>query len=370
MSDDPRRGGTSASSAPFDDLCHGRHLAQKGMVNVERDDAAFGTAVHKALAKRDPSKLTTEQIDIYESCVGIEDKIVDKLFGPARGQCKQFRETRFYCKVKARDSDIRFDHSAQPDVVYRHGPQGLVIEYKTLVGDVATSAENLQLRDQVVLAARSLVMNEVMAVVIQPLVTHDPTPTLYDEVSIKQAEEEMWERVRQSNDPNSKRTAGEKQCQFCLAKPKCPEYAKWSVAIVPVTMSLPDIPVAEWSIEHRVAFCQGYTAVEKWIDYNKEAMKLLMAADPEAVPGFYLKPGKVREVVKDPEALFERFVELGGTQAQFLACITVGKEKLEEQTRAITGKVGKGLTAEVKKLLDGIVEKKPPEAPSIAQKKP
>lgn len=379
---DPRRGGTSASSAPYDDLCPGRHLAQKGIPDSESDDARFGRRVHAALAKRDPSTLTTDQVDIYESCVAIEEKVVEKFFGPDRANAKTFIEQRFWVKVKARipnpgyeggpgaevqHKDVYYDHSGQPDKIYRIGPRALIIEYKTLPGEVAASPENQQLRDQVVLAARSLVVPEVMVVVIQPLVTHDPIPCLYDEVSIKQAEEEMFGRVRRSNDPESPRIAGEEQCKFCRAKPYCKEHAKWSGALLPERIALPDLPVSEWTQDQRVAFCAGYSAVEKWIEENKEAMKVLMATDPDAVPGYHLKPGKVKNVVNDPQELFSRFITLGGTSEQFMDCISIGKEKFVEQVRAVTGKNGKHLAVETGKLMAGIVTEKQ-DAPSIAKK--
>lgn len=371
---DPRKGGTSASSAQADSLCPGRHLAQRGLKSETSDDATFGRIVHAALAKNDPSSLTTEQLDIYESCVAIESKIVDRLFGPERSKAKVFVEQRFWVKVKAVGLDptalvsanVYYDHSGQPDKIYRLGPRGLIIEYKTLAGDVPVSAENQQLRDQVVLAAGNLVLTEVMAVVIQPLVTHDPVPCLYDATSIKQAEEEMFERVRRSNNPKSPRIAGELQCKFCAAKSICKEYAIWAASLLPARITLPDLPVSEWSVEHRVAFCEGVGAVEKWIEDNKEAMKQLMSENPDAVPGFYLKPGAIREKVTDPEALFARFVELGGTLDQFMACVSIIKGNLEEQTRSVTKLKGKALKSKIESLLEGITESKQ-NAPSISK---
>lgn len=365
---DPRRGGTSASSAQADALCPGRHLAQRGLHNESSEDAEFGRGLHAALAANDPSKLTTEQLDIYESCIAIESKLVDQLFGPDRAKAKVFVEQRFWVKVKAKDSEERYDHSGQPDKIYRLGPRALIIEWKSLAGDVPVSSENHQLRDQVVLAAGNLMLTEVMAVVIQPLVTHDPAPCLYDKVSIKQAEDEMFERVRRSNDPTSPRIAGETQCKFCSARPICKEYALWNASLLPARIALPDLPVSQWTIEQRVAFCSGVAAVEKWIEDNREAMKQLLEQDPEAVPGFYLKPGNIREVVTDPEALFARFVELGGTLDQFMACVSITKGKLEDQTRAITKANGKSLKTKVDKLLEGIVEQKQ-NSPSLARKK-
>jgi Protein of unknown function (DUF2800) len=365
---DPRKGWTSASNADADLACPGRHLAQKNTPHQTSADAEFGKGVHAALATNDPSKLTTEQLDIYESCVAIETRFVDQLFGPEKAKCKTFVEQRFWVKVKARNGDGYFSHSGQPDKVYRLGPRGLIIDYKSLASQVAESATNGQLRDYVCLAAGNLMLTEIMAIVIQPLITTDPVPCLYDKTSIKQAEDEMFARVRRSNDPASPRVAGEVQCKFCLAKPNCKEYGVWAAALLPARVALPDLPVAEWTVDQRIAFCEGVGAVEQWISDNKEAMKQLLTDNPDAVPGFYLKPGAVRELVSDPEALFARFVELGGTLDQFMACVSITKGKLEDNVRTVTGKKGKGLKSEMDKMLDGIVEQKQ-NAPSIAKRK-
>ncbi len=381
--DDPRKGGTSASNAHADSLCPGRHLAQKGLTSEDSEDAAFGRVIHAALASRDPSKLTADQLDIYESTVAIETRLLDQLFGPNIAKAKVFVEQRFWVKVRDRipnphggggpspevsDIDVYYEHSGQPDRIYRLGPRGLIVEYKSLPGDVPVAATNPQLRDQTVLAARNLVLNEVMSVPIQPLVTHDPVPCLYDEVSIKQAEEEMFARVRRSNDPKSPRIAGDIQCKFCLARPTCKEYAVWAAALVPARIALPDLPVAQWSVEQRVAFCSGYKSVRKWIDDNEDAMKELLKDNPDAIPGFWLEPGDNRETVTDPQALFARFVEMGGTVENFMGCVKIVKGNLETRVRNITKTKGQGLKARMKQLLDGLVESKRSE-PSLARRK-
>ena len=62
---DERRGQTSASNAQADSLCQGRHRAQAGLPDTKSDDSKFGTEIHDALAKDDPSKLKSDQLSIY-----------------------------------------------------------------------------------------------------------------------------------------------------------------------------------------------------------------------------------------------------------------------------------------------------------------
>lgn len=380
---DVRRGWTSASGAPADDACPGKHLACRGLKSSDSEDASFGRIVHAALAKGSDEGLDVGQADIYESCKSIEASLVNQCFGPDAGKCKVFREERFWVKVRdkvknpnagggpspeAEVVEVFHEHSGQPDVVYRHGPRALVINYKTLTGAVAESAANLQVRDEVVLAAGNLILTEVMAAIVQPLVTHSPELVLYDETSIKQAEGDMFERVRRSNNPESPRIAGALQCQFCLAKSTCKEYAAWAGQSVPATMSTLAVPVAEWTPEQRAIFCERKSAAQKWLDDCEAELKKLMESDPDAVPGYHLKPGSIMEPVNNPQELWNRFSAAGGTLEQFMGCVGITKGKLEEAVRTVTKSKGKALSSKVDAMLDGITDSKR-KAPSIAKKK-
>lgn len=369
MIDPIRKGWTSASSASYDALCPGRHLAQKNIPEPETtDDAMFGRIVHAALAKGSDEGLTVEQQDIYESCQKIAAKLVDQCFGPDAPKVKVFNEQRLWVKIKAPIDGAYYEHSGQFDRLYRHGTRGLLIDFKTLNSDVPASPSNEQIRDLVVLSARSLVITEILAAVVQPLVTHDPELVLYDPVSIQQSEQDMFERVRRSNDPKSPRIPGAEQCHWCRFKPRCPEHAKWQSQNLPAPMSVLDMPVATWTPEQRAMFCERKGDAQKWLDECEAELKKLMKADENAVPGFYLKPGNILRPVTDPQELFNRFSALGGTLEQFMQCVGITKERLELQVRNITKAKGKGLKDKVDSMLDGITATKQNDS-SIAKRK-
>lgn len=370
---DERKGGTSASAAPYDALCPGRHLAQRGIVETDPGkDATFGTRVHDALAKNDPAGLDTQEENIFDSCQEIETKLIQQVFGPEANHIRSFREQRLWCKVKALQGDERHLHSGKPDVVHRVGPTLLIIEYKALPGEHQSSPENLQLRDQAVLAARTYLAKEVFTAVVQPLITHSPELCRYDEVSINQAEEDMFNRVRASNNPNSPRVPGDEQCKFCRATKVCKEYTAYASTALPLT--LPERPawevaMSEWTPEQKARVASSLTALKKLVKDAEAAIKESLRNDPASVPGFLLEEGNTRTVVNDPEQLFTRFVELGGTLDQFMKCVSITKKELEAQLRAVTGKKGKGLAAEIDKILEGIVDEKRNES-SIGKAKP
>lgn len=364
-----RRNATSASNAQADSLCPGRFKAQQGLPDIINEDAVFGQQIHAALAKGtagslDPQGLDTDQLSIYESCKEIEEKLVREAFGTDYDKVKIFREERLWGKIPP---DM-LEHSACPDVVYRYGPKGLVIEYKCLPGDIPDSPANLQLRDQVVLAAGAYTLSDIATAIVQPLVTHNPQVCVYEPDDIKKAEAEMQERVRKSHQPNAPRIAGEVQCKFCKAKSICKEYAVWTKSLLPPAVNIFDVPVNQWTPEQCARFCEGLPVATKWLEDCKKAMKDRLRANPAAIPGWNLEPGDTRRPVTDPQELYNRFFAQGGTIEMFLKCVDVTKKDLEAQVRLVTKAKGKGLKAIMDKLLEGVTTDKQNE-PSLTKTK-
>ena len=66
-------------------------------------------------------------------------------------------------------------------------------------------------------------------------------------------------------------------------------------------------------------------------------------------------------------AQLARAQTLGGQLEQFMKCIKITKDELEDQVRAVTKTKGKALKAEVEKLLAGITDPKQ-NAPSLSRR--
>lgn len=342
---------TSASAAHADSLCPGRHLAQRDIASVSTADAAHGTRIHAALAKDDPTGLNVEEADIYESCLSIWKTLV-KDMEIVGGTAKEFREIRYWVKLQPEG----FSHSGQLDRVARVGPRALIAEFKTLAGDIPTASRNLQLRDQVVLAAGNLLVNEVGAVVIQPLVTHKPEVCVYTQADIAKAQTEMFARIRASNDPNAKRVADEVQCKFCRAKNQCLEYQQWAGSTVPSMTSLLDVPMSAWSEKQKAFFLERRSIAQKWLDDCMDAIKAELIGNPNAVPGWMLKPGNKRISITDPQKLYDRFSETGGTLEQYMKCLTVVQTPFKETVSKLTGLRGQSLQEKCEELFRGITK--------------
>ncbi len=293
---------------------------------------------------------------MYDDCVNIEGKLVDQFFGEHLGKCKVFREERFWARVQDNRTGQVFEHSGKPDVVYRFSTRAMVIEYKTGFNEVAEAPTNPQLRDQVVLTKGFFAgVEEIAVAVIQPPITLDPTPAIYDVEAVKRAEIEMFERVIVSNNPQSARHAGEVQCQFCAAKMMCHEYNRWAGAMVIGMNNLLEVPVANWSAEQRSAYCRNRGIAKKWLAQVDEQVKGMLEVDPKSVPGYGLKPGAHRHAINNPQAAFERFTKLGGTPEQFMTAVAIGKSRLKNAVAEVIGAKGKTLDQAVALITKDIV---------------
>ena len=320
---------TSASSAQADSLCPGRHLAQQRFPEEQSTgDSIYGTRVHDALASQKDDMLNPDQQSTYEACNAIVQKILPQFFGQDIKDALAIptREKRFWLTW----SD-GLKHSGQLDAIYKRATKALIVEYKSLPGEQAESSRNMQLRDQAVLLDFSVpLLSEVGVVVVQPLVTHSPEICVYKRADLVRARDELYARVNASNNPNSPRKAGDVQCKFCRAKSGCPEYNAWAgkeVAATPETESLIEKPVFQWSPEERSIFLTRAGVIEKWIDNCKLELKKMLKADPEAIPGYELKPGAMKGTIINPQTVFDNFSKVGGTLDSFLKCVSVTKAK-------------------------------------------
>lgn len=344
-------------------LCPHRHLAQRGIAQPPSSkDASSGGRIHAALAGWiEPRTLAQSERDTFDMIREIEKKLIIGFFGE-NARMKVIREqqdgrTRLWARIPDGNGGF-YDHSAQPDVIFRAELKALIIEYKTLAGDIPEAPENLQLRDQAVLyRGNNALLEEIGCAVAQPLVTMQPIVCLYDKDALDRAEKEMFERVRKSNDPASLAVAGEHQCQFCLAKTRCVQYQQWAGSTVPGMLNVLDVPVANWTPEQCAMFLDKRKVAQKWLDTVLDEIEARLAKSPDAVPGYYLKPGAVREIITNPQTVWDRFSALGGKLEDFMGCIAVGKAKLKEKLANTTGAKGKRLDEALSTLVDGAIEK-------------
>jgi hypothetical protein len=348
---DERAGWTSASNATADGLCVGRHNAQRSLPELpstpdEIEARDNGLQIHAALASRDPAKLEESQLNTYERCLEIEEKAVKQFFGEEANDLMTVAEERFWVFI-----ENKYRHSAKVDRVYRSKTKALVLEYKTLPGDHATSSSNAQLRDQICLVHGNLLANEIGGLVVQPLVTMTPELVVFNAETLSSAITEMFARVTASN-LGSERTAGPIQCAFCRAKFLCPAYEKFTAESMPMMNTFVDSPVDLWTAEQCGVFLERCGMAEKWLDAAKFAIRRRIEAG--LLPGWKIGEGDKNFKVTDMNELSIRIGALGISHVDFIKICHPNKEAVTKLVRAATKTKGKGLAAEVEKLFSGI----------------
>ena len=118
----------------------------------------------------------------------------------------------------------------------------------------------------------------------------------------------------------------------------------------------PDAIAATLTNDTLAAFLNRASQAEAVIDACRaEARRRI--AEGEAIEGWTLKEGSVRETITDSEKVASRFLELG-TYEQLSPAITLNKTKLKDALKVATGTKGRDLESKLSALLDGCTESK------------
>ena len=349
----------SASAASRYAACLGSYDLERQVAEVESSgDAAIGNRIHAALALETVNDLTTDETWIIDRCREQEAELVANTFGGYETNC--FREKRLW----SLDADGNRLWSGKPDVIYTAEVQGnqwgLIIDYKSGRGAVEDASQNLQLRCLVALLDESwgFTMDRITVAIIQPLAGY-PSVSSYQHQDIHDAVVESSELMSSVKKLGQPRTPSEAACKYCKGKPYCSEARELAVAPplsnVPVGTT-PDAIAATLTNQTLAAFLDRAAQAEAVIEAcRSEARRRL--AEGDAIEGWTLKDGSVRESITDSEKVASRFLELG-TYEQLAPAITLNKTKLKEAIKTATGFKGQQLTAKLDALLDGCTESK------------
>ena len=356
---DERSGLPSASAASRYAACLGSWDLERQVAEVESTgDAAIGNRIHAALALEPVSNLTTDETWVIDRCREQEAELVANTFGGYDTNC--FREKRLW----SLDADGNRLWSGKPDVIYTAEVSGLlcglIIDYKSGRGIVENASENLQLRCLVALLDESwgFTMDRITVAIIQPL-AGSPSVAVYESSDIHSAILESNGLIKAVQKVGQPRTPSESACKYCKGKPYCSEARELAVA-PPLSNApeetTPDAIAATLTNQTLAAFLDRAAQAESVIEACRaEARRRLSEGD--AIEGWTLKEGSVRESITDSEKVASRFLELG-TYEQLAPAITLNKTKLKEAIKTATGFKGQQLTAKLDALLDGCIESK------------
>lgn len=296
---DVRLGLTSASNAQADQLCPGRHLAQRGLANYESRDASLGSGLHKAFETGDTSGFGPMHRKTVERGRYLEDIVwsawIRKVDIARVEAAKAIREERLWLVINGKKM-----HSGAIDALWFSADKNhaLIEDLKSLFGDVDDAESNLQLRDYAALVFHNFGCETVSVFINQPNVRwkeQDQKLITYQREDLEQALAEMTQRVLASNDPDSPRIPGRKQCQFCLAcgTSRCPE----SLQVVKDFTANWNQVWLYWSPEERGEFIEKLKLAESLADNALKEAKANIAKDPAWAKGWSVSaPQQVRKV--------------------------------------------------------------------------
>jgi len=238
---------------------------------------------------------------------------------------------------------------------------GLIIDYKSGRGAVESASENLQLRCLVALLDESwgFTLDRVTVAIIQPL-AGPPSVSVYESSDIHSAIMEANGLMKEIQKVGQPRTPSEAACKYCKGKPYCSEARELAVA-PPLTNApegiTPDAIASTLTNQTLAAFLDRAAQAEAVIEACRaEARRRLSEGD--AIEGWTLKEGAVRETIKDTETVYLRFIEGGGTYEDIMPAITLNKTKLKDALKVATGTKGKELESKLDQLLAGCTESK------------
>lgn len=359
MSDERKRL-PSASSTHRYAQCPGSFLLEAQCpAPPTSEDANIGKRIHAFLAGEvSASSMPPEELELAERCKAAADTLFfDWVKG---GEVSFIREQRLWAF-----DGLEKAWSGKPDMVAVNGRRGLVVDYKTGRGDVDLAPGNLQLRALAVLAADEYDLEEVTVAIVQPL-AGKPSTCVYSAEDLDLARNEMRRIMRSIQQPGQPRIPSVAACKYCRAKEACPE-ARAVVEALPAKVERDGREIA-MTPEQVAQFLDAAKIAEDVIDAIRAKAKRMLEENEAAVPGWRLKPGVKREKVTDPNTVFGRFTQAGGTQEQFLPAVTISKTGLKDALRAAVGLKGKALDERLAVILDGCTETTTA-APSLVREK-
>ena len=354
---DERNGLPSASSMERYQLCPGSYMAERGLPEATSEDAETGNRIHAVLAgDAVTTPLTDDEERTMEACRRqAEDLITETV--PGNDAIHEERRLWFGNQW-----------SGKPDVVAVDCifADGLVIDYKTGRGEVASAEGNMQLRALAVLAAEEHKLDRVTVAIVQPL-AGPPSVCLYAAGDLKTARNEVLGIIDAIRRPDAPRIPSAKACQYCKAKgtERCPESIA-AVESLPLEVSRDGREIV-LTPERLAELLEKLPMVEKVIEAIRGKARRMLEAG-ETVPGWALKPGAERETITDPTTVYNRAAAAGVNSESFMACVSVTKGKLKDAVKASTGDKGKALDARMESILAGCTETKQA-APSLAKVK-
>ena len=302
MEIDPERlGKQSASSAYANRRCAGRTNLIRALKEAnalparEPDpDAQSGAIVHLAKCGRYSGTLSAQQAETLRTLDRMETLVVTDWAGQDEYTLLG-REQRLWLH-----QELEPVHSGQFDVAYGtlSTRRMLILDYKTLFGEVSPAEENDQMRELVALARFNYPACESFTVaILQPWVTQRPSIAYYDVYEAELALRLLRLSIADAADPDAPRIPGA-WCKHCPALGACEEAKSHLRMTYDLTKRIQNGQFALPIGPEGARILDSLETAETTLKALKASYKALIASEPDSVPGWYIKEGnKVREIL-------------------------------------------------------------------------
>ena len=319
----------SASNAGLRARCAGawqliQLLRASGKLTTETPEAAqAGVAIHAARAAGS-NDLPEEELKTKQLLDEMEQRLVHDWDQDA---VPLAREKRLWFRPHGIDPV----HTGRYDFAY-HSKDGT----KILVGDDKTGREevlpahlNDQLRELAVLyyCQAPEAVTEITVAICQPWVSRKPSVAVYSLEELRFAVRLLAKNLEDISDPDAVRTPGV-HCSYCPAVSYCEEHRVMLNSVLSLAERFKkgdyELPTGRTGATFLRRALEAHRVLEIIIEKYKEMVR----ADPNAIPGYYLKAGNSRQVLTEPELAFNALLL---SVPEFLAC---GKFSLTQLLKA------------------------------------
>ena len=307
MSDSQKHAPFNASSAERRHLCPGSWAQERKVPNVSSSYADEGTKAHEILEdhlRKRESKIVA--LDVSDEMKGAVQVALDYVYSIL----DEFQDAALYVeqRVKFPSKAAEGDAWGTLDIgVYIPSLLTLyVIDYKHGAGVYVDIVENRQLLQYATsfIHTTGLVVAESVLAIVQPrIVGQEPIR----EWTIDQFELYNWQIKLESEiaaclSPDAPLSSGEKQCQFCSAKPVCPELERRALANLHYAfrdvkdVSMETLKSQELNVVRLSEILNAKGNIEDWLA-SVEEFATEQAKAGVSIPGFKLVRGKDRRVL-------------------------------------------------------------------------
>lgn len=361
MTDD-REGLPSASELHRVIACPG-YLALKAELQKQPSggskpkDAQFGDAVHALMSGELKEMDAGERAAwVAKQCEKIKNKLIREILGEEPSNV--FVETRFWLSAGTRQKIF----SAQLDYAARSDVKWLILDFKSLPGQIDPSSSNWQVLSQAVCLGdddemrQNLPIDTVYCAIVQPLVSVKPEVVKFTVPDLIRAKAMIVRKLDESKTPNPPRVPGA-HCKFCPCANECPEASGMALALA----SEFTLGVAHLTPEMIANIIPRFAAIEKIMKDVKDRAKAL-AAQGE-LPGYTLKEVQGDRFLPDIQAardLFKDWVSKEEVLSMLRLPLTKLREKFVDKYSAEKGTSKVEAGEKFDTMIEAIVEREKP----------